>query len=91
MKEKKNNKISNMLQTIFGYIMMVCLFAGSILFILSMIALIVGGDVAESISIFAYTKFAKVLIMVSSVGILIGLAAMYFRGETALTPTKKEE
>ena len=83
------NKISNVLKTIFGYGIMICLFAGGMSFFGFVVALIIGGDVGTAISVFIYKSIIPVIIYTSVIMVLLGLVAMYLGGEVALTPEKK--
>lgn len=74
---------------VFGYGIMIVLFAGGLTFFGYMIALIVGGETAANICTWLYQSFIPVIIYASTVLILFGLLAMYLAGETALTPGKK--
>ncbi len=89
--KKVIRKISHVLKTVFGYIMMITLFAGCLLFLLFLAALLVGGETAAAIAAFAYLYFARILMIVTSGGILTGLLSMYLNGETALTPEKRRK
>ena len=82
-------KISNLLKTIFGYGIMVSLFAGGLTFFGYVAALIIGGDVATAICTVIYKDIIPVIIYVSVIMVLLGLVAMYLAGEKALTPEKK--
>lgn len=78
-------KISAVLKTIFGYGIMICLFAGGLTFFGYVAALIIGGDTAAAICNFIYKSFLPVVVYASTVLILLGLVAMYLNGEMALT------
>lgn len=82
-------KISKILKTIFGYGIMVTLFAGGLTFFGYVAALIVGGDMATAICTVIYNDIVPIIIYVSVIMVLIGLVAMYLNGEVALTPEKK--
>lgn len=84
------NKISSVLRTIFGYGIMVCLFAGGLTFFGYLAALIIGGDAAAAICNFLYKGVIPVIIYASTVLVFLGLVAMYLNGETALTSNKKK-
>lgn len=86
--KKKIDKISNILKYIFGCGVFVSLFGGGLSFFAYLIALIVGGDIAQNICYFVYKMFYPVLVYISSVSVVIGLLKMYLCGETALS-TKK--
>lgn len=82
-------KLSNILKTIFGYGIMVSLFAGGLTFFGYLVALIIGGDTATIICTVIYKSVLPVVIYGSVIMVLIGLVAMYLNGEVALTPEKK--
>lgn len=82
-------KLSNILKTVFGYGIMICLFAGGLTFFGYMAALIIGGDVAAAICAVIYKKIIPVIIYTSVIMVLLGLVAMYLGGEVALTASKK--
>lgn len=83
-------KISRVLKTIFGYGIMICLFAGGLTFFGYLVALIIGGSTATAICVFIYKTIIPIIIKISTVMVLLGLVAMYLNGETALTASKKE-
>lgn len=82
-------KLSNIIKTIFGYGIMICLFAGGLTFFGYLAALIIGGDTATMICTVIYKSILPVIIYASVIMVLLGLAAMYLNGEVALTPEKK--
>ncbi len=82
-------KISSVISTIFGYGIMVVLFAGGLTFFGYLAALIIGGEPAAQICTIIYKQIVPIIIKASTVLVLLGLLAMYLRGETALTPGKK--
>ncbi len=84
-------KISAILKTIFGYGIMICLFAGGITFFGYLAALFIGGETATAICVFIYKKFIPVIVYATSILVLLGLVAMYFGGEMALTTQKKRK
>ena len=81
-------KISNILQFIFGWGIFLALFVGGLTFVAYLVALIVGGNVAQNICHFIYKILYPILIYISSVSVVIGLIKMYLCGEIALS-TKK--
>lgn len=81
-------KLSKVLKMIFGYGIMICLFAGGMTFFGYLAALIVGGELAAVICTFIYKSVIPVIVYLSTGMVLLGLVAMYLAGETALT-TKK--
>ena len=82
-------KISDVCKLIFGYGIMIVLFAGGLTFCGYVIALIIGGDTATAICTWIYKSFIPVIIYTSTVLILFGLVTMYMAGEKALIPEKK--
>ena len=82
-------KISDVCKIIFGYGIMIVLFAGGLTFFGYLAALVIGGDTATAICTWIYKSFVPVMIYVSTILILFGLATMYLAGEKALTPGTK--
>ena len=82
-------KIAAVLKTIFGYGIMICLFAGGLTFFGYLAALIIGGETAAVICAFLYKTVIPVIIKISTYMVLLGLLAMYLNGENALTTGKK--
>ena len=78
-------KVSQVLKKIFGYGIMICLFAGGLTFFGYVAALIVGGDAAAAICTFIYKTCMPVVIKTSTAFVLLGLLAMYLAGEKSLT------
>lgn len=83
-------KLSDILKIIFGYGIMITLFAGGLTFFGYVAALIIGGDTAAVICEFIYKQIVPNIIYVSVIMVLLGLVAMYLAGEKALTPEKKK-
>jgi hypothetical protein len=82
-------KISDVCKLIFGYGIMIVLFAGGLTFFAYVAALIIGGETATAICTWIYKTFIPVIIYTSTVLILFGLVTMYLAGEKALTPGRK--
>lgn len=82
-------KISDVFKLIFGYGIMIVLFAGGLTFFGYLIALIIGGETAANICTWIYKSFVPVMIKTSTILILFGLLTMYLAGEKALTAGKK--
>jgi len=70
-------KIFDVLNTIYGVLMTVSFFGGILPLFPFIFALIIGGPVAESISVFIYEKYYPWIIITGSVAILSGLIAIY--------------
>lgn len=82
-------KIAAFLKTVFGYGIMICLFAGGLTFFGYVAALIIGGDAAAAICTFISKSFLPWVVRSSTVLVLLGLLTMYLSGEKALTAGKK--
>ncbi len=83
-------KISDILRTVFGYGIMISLFAGGLTFFGYIAALFIGGDTATAICNVLYKGVLPVIIRISTVMVLLGLVIMYLNGEVALTSNKKK-
>ena len=83
-------KLSDILKTVFGYGIMISLFAGGLTFFGYVAALIIGGDVATEICAVIYKDIFPIIIYTAVTFVLLGLVAMYLAGEVALTPEKKQ-
>lgn len=82
-------KITDVFKLIFGYGIMIVLFAGGLTFFGYMAALVIGGETATAICTWIYKSFIPVIIYASTILILFGLLTMYMAGEKALTPGRK--
>ena len=89
MKAKFQNVVK-VLKLIFGYGIMLVLFAGGLTFFGYLAALLIGGETATAICTWIYKSFIPVMIYASTILILFGLLTMYLAGEKALTPEKKD-
>ena len=78
-------KISAVLKKIFGYGIMITLFAGGLTFFGYLAALIIGGDTATAICTFIYKTIIPYIIKSATAIVLLGLVAMYLNGEMSLT------
>ena len=70
-------KIYNVLKNIYGICMTVSFFAGFLPLIPFIIAIIIGGESAEAISLFLHKQYYPWVIALASVAVIIGLIAMY--------------
>ena len=85
------NKISNILEVIFGYGIMLSLFIGGISFFGYVIAIIVGGAFAANICTIIYKGIYPYIVYATSIIVLIGLVKMYLCGEIALSAKKESK
>ena len=89
--KKFREKTAKALSYVYAVGIAISLFVGAITAFGYVAALIVGGETASEICNFIYKKVYPVIIYVSSISILIGLAKMYFAGEKSLVPPKKNK
>ncbi len=84
-------KIGAVLKLIYGYGILICLFAGGLTFFGYLAALFIGGETATEICTFIYKSIVPVIVYASGVTVLLGLLSMYLCGQTALSvkDTKK--
>lgn len=84
-------KTVEVLKMIFGYGIMITLFAGGATFFGYLAALFIGGTTATEICVFIYEEIMPVIVYASTTMIVLGLLIMYLSGETALTASKKSK
>ena len=84
-------KISEVCKLIFGYGIMITLFAGGLTFFGYLAALFIGGETATAICVFIYKQIFPIIIYATTCLILFGLVAMYLGGEKALPTEKKKK
>ena len=70
-------KIFDVLNKIYGILMSFSFFAGVLPLFPFLFALVVGGPLAETISVFLYKQYYPWVIIIGSIAIVIGLIAMY--------------
>ena len=84
-------KISKVCKLIFGYGIMITLFAGGLTFFGYLAAMVIGGETATAICVFIYKQIFPIIIYAANILILFGLLSMYLGGEMALTTDKKKK
>ena len=84
-------KFTEICKLVFGYGIMISLFAGGLTFFAYLIALIIGGDTAALICEITYKQVIPVIVKLSTSMILLGLVCMYLSGEKSLTPSEKKK
>ena len=84
-------KISEVCKLIFGYGIMITLFAGGLTFFGYLAAMVIGGETATAICVFIYKQIFPIIIYAANILILFGLVSMYLGGEMALTTDKKKK
>ena len=83
-------KIVKILSTIFGYGIMITLFAGGLSFFGYMAALCIGGETATKICTFIYKQYFPIVFIVTALLILLGLIRIYISGEHTFTANMKK-
>lgn len=88
--KKIMDKIIAVLRTVFGYGILIGLFAGGLTFFGFVAALLIGGDTGSLICRIIHKEIFPVIVYGTSVLVLLGLLVMYLSGETALTVQQKK-
>lgn len=70
-------KVYTVLNKIYGIMMFISFFAGFFPLIPFIVAIMIGGNIGESISVFLYKQYYPWVIVIGSLAILVGLIAMY--------------
>lgn len=70
-------KIYNILNKVYGVMLSVSLFAGFLPLFPFIVAIIIGGTAGENIAVFLYKQYYPWVIALGSLGILVGLVALY--------------
>lgn len=70
-------KIFNVLNKVYGIMMSVSFFGGVVPLIPFLFAMIVGGELGETIAVFLYKQYYPWVIMIGSLAVVVGLIAMY--------------
>ena len=83
-------KVSDFLRPVFGWGIYIALFAGGLTAVGFVVALILGGDAGNTISVFISRQVFPWIIRLSTVMVVLGLLIMYLGGEVALTSGKKK-
>lgn len=90
-KENVMKKISDIILTIFGVGITVCLFAGGITLLGFIVAMCIGGDVATQICVFIHKTYFPIVIQFASVFTGLGLLGMYLTKKRALTVSAEKQ
>jgi hypothetical protein len=70
-------KIFSILNKIYGIVLLASFFAGIFPLIPFVVAIIVGGPIAEQICLFIYKQYYPWVIAAASISVIVGLIAMY--------------
>lgn len=79
------DKIYNLLNKIYGLVMVFAFFTGFIPVIPFIVAIVVGGTIGENIVLYMYEKVYPVAFVAASVSVITGLIAMYIRGKKSMS------
>lgn len=79
------NKLECILKNIFSLFIIVAILGGGLIFIMFLVALIVGGDLGSSIAVSAKDVIMPYFIRFASIGVLAGLILSYIIGEHGLS------
>ncbi len=81
-------KIYNILVKIYAILMTGAFFAGVIPLIPFIVAIIIGGTIGETITVFLYEQVYPYIIAGASIAVLIGVIAMYIGKKESLSINK---
>lgn len=84
-------KTCKVLGVIYGYGILITLFAGGLTFLGYVVALCIGGDTATRICEIIYKDIFPAIIITGSVMVILGVIKMYLSGEVALSIEKKRK
>jgi len=70
-------KINDFLKSIFSIFTLIAIAGGGIIFLIFVIALIIGGDTATTLSVNASKKYMPYFIKSAAIGVMAGLAFFY--------------
>lgn len=73
-------KIVNILKSIFSVFIILSLFGGSLVFLIFLLAILMGASYGESLALFAYESLIPLLIKFATVGVFSGLIYIYIEG-----------
>ena len=89
--ETLREKVLLVLRVVFGCSVAVTLLGGGLTMLCYVAALIIGGDTAAKICEVTYKEIWPIIIKVTNITIVLGLAAMYINGDKALSPSEKKK
>ncbi len=79
------NKIENFLKEIFSIFIMMAIFGGGIIFLMFMVAIVLGGAQGAKIALLAKDLVMPFFIRFASIGVLAGLIYSYLRKSHGLS------
>ena len=81
------DKVYEVLNKVYGGILIVSFFAGVLPLIPFIVAIVIGGEMGESISIFLYKQYYPWVIAAAAISVVIGWIASYVKKK----PAKKKD
>lgn len=84
-------KVVNVLNTIFAYGIIACLFAGGMSLVGYIAGLVIGGEIATALCAWVFKTYLPWVIKATSVIAGIGLVSMYLSKQEALTVTVEKK
>ena len=78
-------KIYKFLNKLYGILMTMSFFGGAIPLVAYIVAMIIGGDIGESIAVFFSDVFYLYVFALASIAVVVGLIAMYVGKEEGLS------
>ena len=85
------NKLCKLFKRIYGITMSIAFWGGIIPLAPFIVAFIVGGTYGEKIVLFFYNKYYKVIIILASISVVIGLISMYLGKQKSLSTESFEK
>ena len=82
-------KLYDVLNKIYGAILMVSFFAGLLPLIAFVVAIIIGGEIGEAVSVFLYEKYYPWVIVCAAFSVVIGWIASYVNPDNKKSHEKK--
>ncbi|MBQ3134222.1 MAG: hypothetical protein IJB75_00190 [Oscillospiraceae bacterium] len=81
-------KLYNALNKLYGVMMFVSFFGGFVPVVPFIVALIIGGETGEKISLFLYKQYYPWVIALAALAVVVGLLAMYIGKQQGLSVKK---
>ena len=78
-------KIDRVLRRLFSLFLVIAMLGGGIIFLMFLVALIVGGNLGASIAISAKETIMPYFIRSASISVLVGLISLYITGKHGLS------
>lgn len=78
-------KLIKVIEFIYGWGILICLFVGGLTFLGFLVAFVIGGETATEICTFIHQSIFKVLIYGGNIIVMLGLLNMYLKKQKSLT------